>query len=482
MGATQAGTASFFEKLLSPSSSSQNLLFGRTGWTVSPVGFGCYRVEEEDPNHRAALRLALGSGCNLIDTSTNYTNGSSERLVGQVLRELFDTRERTRDEIVVVTKVGYVQGENLELARIRESEGHAFPKIVKYGDGIWHCISPEFLDDQITRSLSRLAIDQIDLLLLHNPEYFLKSGGDHAEYYCRIKAALEYLETEIRRGRIQKYGISSNTFVDPKESPEYTSLETILDFAGPGFAAIQFPMNLFEPGAQFEPNNTGKSVCELAASRGLGTLVNRPLNAFTRERMIRLADFSVSKETDVEEDLKNAFIPALELESRYPARDQVPAKNVAWAHLLRDNLDRVNELDLWRQVLRYQIQPVLRDSYSRLLRLGGEAKAWAEEHPARVDALFGAFTRFLEHRHSIESNRIREILEKTCPEIRRSHQTLSQASLRVYRSLPGIQVVLVGMRQPEYVRDALQLLPPLSAEEATDAFDAILEFEVKKQT
>src|SRR5687768_15816373 len=86
-------------------------VLGSTGLTVSIVGFGGYRTGRSDPTHRAALRAALRAGVNLVDTSSNYMFGDSERLIGEVLAEGLVPR----DEVVVVTKIGYVQGPNLEL-------------------------------------------------------------------------------------------------------------------------------------------------------------------------------------------------------------------------------------------------------------------------------------------------------------------------------------------------------------------------------
>ena len=60
-------------------------ILGKTGLIVSALGFGAYRVDGRTPEHREALRMALGGGCNLIDTSTNYTDGASESLIGEVL-------------------------------------------------------------------------------------------------------------------------------------------------------------------------------------------------------------------------------------------------------------------------------------------------------------------------------------------------------------------------------------------------------------
>ena len=44
---------------------------GRTGLIASRLGFGGYRVDEITAAHAEALKLALRSGINLIDTSTN---------------------------------------------------------------------------------------------------------------------------------------------------------------------------------------------------------------------------------------------------------------------------------------------------------------------------------------------------------------------------------------------------------------------------
>ena len=58
--------------------------FGNSGLTTSRLGFGTYRVDTREPEHREALKKALREGVNLIDTSTNYMDGDSERLVGSV--------------------------------------------------------------------------------------------------------------------------------------------------------------------------------------------------------------------------------------------------------------------------------------------------------------------------------------------------------------------------------------------------------------
>ena len=87
------------------------------GPLVSPAGFGCYRVSGEAEPHRRALQQALLAGVNLIDTSANYADGKSEQLVGRILDGLVREGRIRREAVVVVSKVGYLQGKNLQISK-----------------------------------------------------------------------------------------------------------------------------------------------------------------------------------------------------------------------------------------------------------------------------------------------------------------------------------------------------------------------------
>ncbi len=483
--APSEGTARYFAKhaeRLRPPLSARAL--GNTGLQISPVGFGGYRVTDEEPSHHEALRLAIQSGCNLIDTSTNYGDGGSEQLIGDVLAELFHARRLARDEIVLVTKAGYVQGQNLKLARERIAAGDAFPEMVEYDESVWHCISPAFLKDQISRSLDRLQLDSVDVLLLHNPEYYLKAEGEHREYYRRIRQAFEYLETEVSAGRIARYGISSNTFPSPREAADYTSLEAIWDIAEEiaqaqgkphHFQVIQFPFNLFEPGAALEENNSGKTLLQFAREKGLGTLSNRPLNSFTQKGLMRLADFPAHDNRDVAEELKSAWTRAMELESAYPklaSEPPVQPKHLAWGHILRHNFEKLNDLDSWKGTLKYQIEPTLNTAFAQLESIPAY-QGWMRDYSEASSRLFEVFQAYLENQASYQSDLLSSKIDHACPPL---HQTevLSQKAIRLYLSVAGLDCVLVGMRQPEYVRDVLSLKEPVvSNEEALQTLRAI---------
>lgn len=274
---------------------------GRVHPRVSRIGFGGYRVDDRSDAHREALRDALVAGVTLVDTSTNYADGHSEALVGEVVGALVGRGAVRREDLVVVTKAGYVQGSNQREAIVRAREGRPWTEMTEYAPDCWHCISPDFLADQLTASLQRLASPRVDVLLLHNPEYFLMDAAhrgvarDEARtrFYARLARAFAHFETEIAAGRIGAYGMSSNTLVAPHEKEDAVSLERVLEAAGPGFAAVQLPFNPVETGAR-EPIHTpsGRSVLETAKAAGLGVIVNRPLNAFTGRGLVRFASLA----------------------------------------------------------------------------------------------------------------------------------------------------------------------------------------------
>ena len=62
---------------------------------------------------------ALDAGVTFLDTADVYGDGHSEILVGKVLKELAASGEVAREDVVVVTKAGYVQGQNLREAHER---------------------------------------------------------------------------------------------------------------------------------------------------------------------------------------------------------------------------------------------------------------------------------------------------------------------------------------------------------------------------
>ncbi|HEY3121042.1 MAG TPA: aldo/keto reductase [Vicinamibacteria bacterium] len=457
---------------------------GRTGLTVSRIGFGGYRVDDETDEHRSALRAALGGGVNLVDTSTNYMDGGSERLIGQVLSGLAREGGLRRDEVVIVSKIGYVQGSNLEQAQEREQAGRPFPEMVKYADGVWHCIHPEFLADQLPRSLERLQVDALDVCLLHNPEYYLSDAHERShgtlerrreEFYRRLREAFAFLEGEATAGRIRFYGVSSNTCVRPEHDPEATSLEQMLAAAreaggeGHRFRVLQLPLNLLE----FGPRH--RAVLEKAAAEGVGVLVNRPLNAMADDGMIRLA----SLETEPPPvDLEGQLATVAELESQYrrdiasrlrAAQGSVPPDQLfRWSEELREAAAQVRGLEHWRAMESQRVLPLLLHAVQALDRgLAGGAladawQAWRNRYLPEVQKLLDELRRRASRETRASLSTITAAVDPLLPPERRG-ESVSRKALWVLASTPGVSSVLNGMRSPAYVADALGVVawPPL---------------------
>ncbi len=276
---------------------------GRSGLWVSQAGFGSYRVDAAVAAHKEALRAALQSGINLIDTSSNYADGGSERLIGEVLTELVQAGAVRREEVVLVSKAGYLQNSNLRLRQERRQAGQDFADVVPYAPTLEHCIHPDFLEEQLERSLQRLQVNCLDGFLLHNPEYYLLwalqqgSGvaGARAEYVRRLGQAVSWLEKTADQGRIAWYGVSSNTFPRIADDPQRTPLDEVWQAAclaggaGHHLGFIQFPCNLLEPAAAILPAwPQERTLLEYAAALELGVLINRPLNAIQEGDLIRL--------------------------------------------------------------------------------------------------------------------------------------------------------------------------------------------------
>ncbi|HYM19369.1 MAG TPA: aldo/keto reductase [Candidatus Kapabacteria bacterium] len=484
--ATTEGTARFRGK--SGNISQDFNALGRTGLFVSQVGFGTYRCDVRILEHKTALAKAIRLGVNLIDSSANYADGNAERLIGEVLSAMIEVKEIAREEIVVVTKGGYIQGENYK--RISEELSHHKPdtsigsfdaELVRYGQGLWHSIHPEFLEDQITRSLDRLQLETIDVYLLHNPEYYIQAAIDdnipedeaRDNYEKRIVKALAYLETEVEQGRIKWYGISSNTFPKPEESVDRTSLERIwkeVSAKPDHFAVVQLPMNLYERGAILEKNQekSSESIIEFARKENIGVLINRPLNAIKDNLLIRLSDYPEREfppEQDIndlvhdltlqETEFKNGALKDIALNPQ--AYDSVKKLLAVGEWLGGKRWSALSSFEEWRDLLYGVIKPRLQYVFDVLQKTAAEHReifVSMQEYAESVDEVVEHITNFYLTKSNERAAYIHSKLRKVLP-AEDEEMSLAQKSILMLRSIEGVSSVLVGMRSDEYVDDVL---------------------------
>jgi aryl-alcohol dehydrogenase-like predicted oxidoreductase len=156
---------------------------GHTGLLVSELCLGTMtfggsdgmwgqigQVQQDEAD--AILRKALDAGINFIDTANVYSEGRSETITGQAIRNL----GLKRDEIVVATKV---------FGRVG-----AGPNAT--GASRVHIL------DQVKQSLRRLQVDHIDLYQIH--------GFDAA---TPLEETMEALDTLVRHGHVRYVGVSN---------------------------------------------------------------------------------------------------------------------------------------------------------------------------------------------------------------------------------------------------------------------------------
>jgi len=122
--------------------------FGKTGLSVSPLGFGGAEIgfsDLEPVEIDDLLNTILDLGINVIDTAVAYDR--SESLIGQSI-------SRRRDEFVLISKCG---------RPYEESNAESW--------------SPELIASSIDRSLKLLQTDYLDVMFLHScPLDVLKQG------------------------------------------------------------------------------------------------------------------------------------------------------------------------------------------------------------------------------------------------------------------------------------------------------------------
>lgn len=160
---------------------------GKTGIEISEIGYGAWGIGGaqwlggNDTASLEALHRSIELGLNFIDTALAYNEGHSERLVGQVVREV---AARDGKKIWVATKIP--PKNRLWPARPGISVEEVFPA--------------KYMIETTETSLTNLGTEQIDLQQLHvwNPIWFFQDEW---------RRALEDLKSS---GKIRYFGISIN--------------------------------------------------------------------------------------------------------------------------------------------------------------------------------------------------------------------------------------------------------------------------------
>jgi aryl-alcohol dehydrogenase-like predicted oxidoreductase len=183
--------------------------FGRTGWSVSEIGYGMWGVAgwtgSDDEESLASLDRAVALGCNFFDTAWGYGEGHSERLLGTLLKRHADLR------LYTATKI--------------PPKDRRWPS--RRGSALAEVFPPDYIREYAEKSLANLDVGTVDLLQFHVWE-------DDWAADDTWHRAVEALKSE---GLVRAIGISVNRW---EPDNVLRSLETGL------IDAVQVIYNIFD--------------------------------------------------------------------------------------------------------------------------------------------------------------------------------------------------------------------------------------------
>jgi aryl-alcohol dehydrogenase-like predicted oxidoreductase len=156
---------------------------GNTGLLVSKLCFGTMTFGDGRGVFKAIgavgqaeadelVKTSIDGGINFFDTADNYTEGESEKILGQALKDL----DIARKDVVIATKVYSRVGAGRN--DIGASRGHIM--------------------DAVEASLRRLQTDHIDLYQIH--------GNDSV---TPVEETLRALDTLVQQGKVRYIGCSN---------------------------------------------------------------------------------------------------------------------------------------------------------------------------------------------------------------------------------------------------------------------------------
>jgi predicted aldo/keto reductase-like oxidoreductase len=190
---------------------------GKTGFEVTPVGFGGIKLPHVSEDAAAeALNTALDLGINFVDTARSY--GDSEAKIGRAIGH-------RRREFILATK-----------SAVRDRSG---------------------LRRELETSLAQLNMDRIDLFQLHS----VSDEGEWAKAMSR-KGALAEARKAQGEGLIDRIGITIHRDLGVmKKAIECGEFETI--------------MLCYNP---LDPEHVSPEAMPLAAGKGLGVIIMKALS------------------------------------------------------------------------------------------------------------------------------------------------------------------------------------------------------------
>ncbi|MCY4204283.1 MAG: aldo/keto reductase [Bacteroidetes bacterium] len=157
-------------------------ILGRTGFTVSEIGYGMWGMsgwkDSEDTESRHSMQRAVDLDCTFFDTAWAYGDGHSESLLGELIRNNPDKRLYTASKI--------------------PPQNRSWPSLREHT--LDDCYPPEYVEKYINLSLKNIGLEQLDLMQLHTWE----------DSWLQDDRWIQELQKAKDNGKIGAIGISVN--------------------------------------------------------------------------------------------------------------------------------------------------------------------------------------------------------------------------------------------------------------------------------
>ena len=151
---------------------------------ASEIALGCMRITglKGTDEVRELVDTAMDQGINFFDHADIYGNGESEHIFGEAIKGI------PREKMIVQTKCG-----------IRP--------------GLCYDFSKEHILESVDKSLKRLNMDYVDILLLHRPDTLMEPE--------EVAEAFDILEKE---GKVRYFGVSNQNSMQMELLQHYCCL------------------------------------------------------------------------------------------------------------------------------------------------------------------------------------------------------------------------------------------------------------------
>lgn len=256
---------------LPPTALDHYRLLGRSGLRISPLSLGTMTFGSDwgwgadDAEAGRIFDAYIERGGNFVDTSVNYTDGASERILAGLIRA-------RRERIVVATKFTMAR----DPGNINSGGNHRL-NLVR----------------SVEASLKQLETDRIDLLYLH--------AWDFTTSPEEVMRALDDL---VRAGKVLYLGICNTP------AWRVAQMQTLSDLRGwSPFVALQIEYSLVERSVEHE-------LLPMAEAMGLGVLPWSPLGGGVLTGKYAHADLTDANAADISPTRKGVIASSGQLTER----------------------------------------------------------------------------------------------------------------------------------------------------------------------